>query len=89
MYNLEKLALNYYFSNVEISQDFNLDKMLKSHVATLGRFNTIINHLEQLPQTWNFLQYFFKNSKTTPNLTHSEINFADFRYLEDKVCLQL
>jgi len=51
--------------------------------------NTIINHLEQHPQTWDFLQNFFKTSKTTPTLTHSEINFADFRYLDDEVCLHL
>jgi len=86
---LEKLALNYYFSNVEISKDGDMKNMLKSHAATLGKYNTIINHLEKLPKTFEFLQNYFKSSKQIPNLTHSEINFADFRTLEDEVCLVL
>jgi len=74
---------------VEFSKDGDMEKMLKSHSATLGKFNTIINHLEKLPRTWEFLENIFKNSNALPTLTHSEINFADFRTLDDDACFQM
>jgi len=81
--------LNYFYSNVEVSKDGDMEKMLKSHSATLGKFNTIINHLERLPKTWELLHNIFRSSKTVPNLTHTEINFAEFRTLEDDDCFLL
>jgi len=81
--------LNFYFSNIEMEKETDPKKLIKSHAATIGKYNTIINHLESLPNTWEYLQEHFKTSKTSPNLTHSEINFAEFQTLNDEHCLYL
>jgi hypothetical protein len=78
----------YYYSDVDVEKKEDaFDQMMKTTSSSIGVYMTIINHLEKLPQTWQFILHTFKNSKVAINISRSEINFKGFRDLDDDQCL--
>jgi len=83
------LAVHYFFHDEDPVKEIDFEKMLNKATNSIAKYNTILNHLESLPETWEYLQQFFIKSITPPDLTHSEINFGEFRRLTDFQCKNL
>src|ERR1700733_6370622 len=86
-YDLKKLALCYYYDGSGVENDTEFSKMIESSKTVLSRYMTIINHLESLPKTWDFILDTFKTKSLPLPLSNNEINFKDFRELDDNQCL--
>ena len=86
-YNLKKLALCYYYNDSIIENETKFNNMIESSKIALGRYMTIINYLESLPKTWEYLVDTFKSKSLLLVLSNSEFNFKEFRELDDNQCL--
>ncbi len=85
MYDFEKLALSYFFVP-ELGSDASKENISKQVIA-LRKYVTIIKHLSSCPDSWEFLQMAFQKFNKDVKLSWNEINFADFRALDDELLL--
>ncbi len=89
MYDFEKLALSYFFSPEigEAQSPENVQEKLKKQVELLKKYVTTVKHLSSCPDSWSFLEETYKKTKGDIKLTWNEINFAEFRMLDDSLLL--
>jgi len=82
-YDMKRLALYYLKSIQKQTEQESIDKQIKATTQLMARYMTIINHLEDLPKTWDYL----KGHHSNEELSQNEINYPDFRLLDDDQCL--
>jgi len=80
---MKRLALYYLKSIQKQTEQESIDKQIKATTQLMARYMTIINHLEDLPKTWDYL----KGHHSNEELSQNEINYPDFRLLDDDQCL--
>ena len=76
----------FYYHDSFVENETELEKILASSKDALASYMTIINHLENLPKTWEYLVKTFKTKNIPLTLSNTEINFKEFRLLDDDQC---
>ncbi len=83
MYDFEKLALSYFFVPEIGDAPESAQEKMKKQIEALRKYVTTVKHLSSCPESWSFLEETFRKTKGDVKLTWNEINFAEFRMLDD------